>query len=108
VPVVNVTLAGDDPDPNLQQWIDSIGVYVPDEYEDRLIPTFQRMADGCCMLCGGELNADAIMMIQRGHIVMLFCTTLCMTDQHVLGYLEEKVSDHITAIEFRGGKHGSH
>lgn len=94
----------DDVDENIRTLIEQVGINVPDEFkEPGEEDLYQRMLDGRCATCGGELGASTLVTLSREGIVALFCQGACWTDMQVMGWLGEHYDDIQQKIEFRGG-----
>jgi ferredoxin len=75
----------------------------PDEGNEIVKATYQRMRDRKCMLCGAPLGAEAMISINRYGIFAMACGGACYTDLPVMHWIQEQHEDMEKAIEFRGG-----
>jgi hypothetical protein len=77
---------------------------IPDELEDaETLQVYERIANGCCMTCGGELGHNTMVTVCQVGIVLVYCGGACYTDMQVMHWLSEMYDDMVSKIKFRGG-----
>jgi hypothetical protein len=62
---------------------------------------FRLGQEGRCMMCGSALAEDTILFITKEGIFAVYCRGACLTDQQIIGWLQERHEDLVHQVEFR-------
>ena len=60
---------------------------------------YEHLRRGRCMLCGGELGEDTLVLIDEQGILALFCETQCLQDMHVIPWLENTLTEMVSRLD---------
>jgi hypothetical protein len=105
-----VVALGDEAPDVVKTIVEVVEVYMPDTYEHMgeaeqdLINRLQALE---CITCGKDPGETAEVLVASPGIVGIWCSGQCLTDMHVIGWLQETQGDISTSIEFRGGAGGN-
>ena len=89
---------------------DAVDIYRPpnlEELSEREQELLDRLYELECITCGNDLGATAEVLLAAPGIVGCWCCGQCLSDMHVVGWLQETHGDISTAINFRGGEGGN-
>lgn len=101
------------PDEVRDVWIHFGGVTVPDVPDKAERAIYMRAAgeyndagetlkEPCCMMCGGALGEETVVIVTAVGISQIYCTHTCNQDMMILGYLSQAYDDRKEAMELRG------
>lgn len=89
---------------NLEALLVSIGFFIPETDDEELLEVIRRGAEGLCCTCEGPLQKNTLIVIGVDGVRMAFCCGACLTDMHVVGWLQTQHADIVEQVNFRGGK----
>lgn len=91
---------------HIEELLQLNGVYVPENLPVQAREPYDRMLNGQCVACGGELKNNTVAFLTKHGISMLFCSGVCVSDYNIIGWLAQTYDDLTDALKFRGGNHG--
>lgn len=77
-------------------------VKVPDDLPPQVEEIYERGRDGKCMMCGGHLGEESLVVINALGTNQLYCSHKCNQDMNVTGWLMQVYDDLQQGVEFRG------
>lgn len=83
-------------------WAHFGGLHVPEELSQEVADIYRRGASGRCMMCGREVEDEAIVVVTIQGINQLWCSHKCMQDMNVMGWMSQQYEDMKMAVDFRG------
>lgn len=78
-------------------------VLPPDDSPPVILEVFHRPIHNKCMHCEGQLEGETSVVANESGILAVFCSTACLQDINVIGWIEEVHDDLKSAAKFRGG-----
>ena len=72
-------------------------IYCEDGYDEH--DAYEHMRRGGCMLCGEPLGEDTLILVDEQGILGLWCSTTCLSDMHIIPWLEEMLTAKIARID---------
>ena len=77
-------------------------VHVPENLPKEVRSVYERGLAGRCMMCGGRLGEETIVLVNVVGINQVYCSHKCDQDMNVMGYLTQEYDDLKERVEFRG------
>lgn len=77
-------------------------VHVPETLPKEVQEVYERGLEGNCMMCGAELGAETIVLVNIVGICQVYCSHKCDQDMNVMGWINEQYDDLKERVEFRG------